>query len=55
MWLLFVKRPKTYQAFEKLCRDYGMTMANIRFQEAWAMAHWLEREDKYEIDSGSKW
>lgn len=49
MWILFVKRPRTYQEFERLCRDYGMTMANIRFQEAWAMAHWLRREGAYEI------
>lgn len=54
MWILFVKRPRTYQAFEKLCREYGMTMANIRFQEAWAMAHWLRRESHYEIDDDSK-
>lgn len=54
MWILFVKKPRTYQAFEKLCRDYGMTMANIRFQEAWAMAHWLKREGRYEIDNDSK-
>lgn len=54
MWILFTKRPATYQAFERLCRDYGMTMANIRFQEAWAMARWLEREGKYVIASESK-
>jgi hypothetical protein len=53
MWILFVKRPKTYQEFEKLCREYGMTMANIRFQEAWAMAHWLCRENLYEISPES--
>jgi len=54
MWILFVKRPRTYQQFETLCRDYGMTMANIRFQEAWAMAHWLRREKRYVIDRDSK-
>jgi hypothetical protein len=54
MWLLFVKRPPTYQEFERLCRDYGMTMANIRFQEAWAMAQWLRREGRYTIDKDSK-
>jgi hypothetical protein len=54
MWILFVKRPTKYQDFEKLCRDYGMTMANIRFQEAWAMAHWLQREGLYVIDKDSK-
>lgn len=53
MWLLFVKRPKTYQEYERLCRDYGLTMANIRFQEAWAMAHWLKREGLYDISDSS--
>lgn len=50
MWLLFVKRPKTYQEYERICRQYGLTMANIRFKEAWAMAHWLAREGLYTID-----
>lgn len=54
MWILFVKRPKTYQEYEKLCRSYGLTMANIRFQEAWAMARWLNRDGLYEIDPSSK-
>lgn len=54
MWILLVKRPKRYEDFESLCREYGMTMANIRFQEAWAMAHWLSREGKYEIEVSSK-
>ncbi|MGW9530493.1 HNH endonuclease [Paenibacillus terrae] len=54
MWLLFTKRPRTYQEFERLCRDYGMTMANIRFEEAWAMAKWLQQENLYDIDPTSK-
>ncbi|MGY3318143.1 HNH endonuclease [Arthrobacter sp. TE12232] len=49
MWLLFVKKPYTYQEYERLCRAYGMTMANVRFHEAWAMAHWLQQEGLYEI------
>ncbi|MDY5450209.1 MAG: HNH endonuclease [Clostridia bacterium] len=53
MWILFTKQPKTYQEYEKLCRDYGLTMANIRFQEAWAMAKWLERDGQYFISSDS--
>lgn len=53
MWLLFTKRPKTYQEYEKLCRAYGLTMANIRFQEAWAMAKWLEKDGFYEISEES--
>jgi len=55
MWVLFTKKPTTYQEFEQLCRNYGMTMANIRFQEAWAMAKWLEQIDEYEIDNNSKY
>ncbi|MGH7131668.1 MAG: helix-turn-helix domain-containing protein [Phycisphaerales bacterium] len=54
MWILFVRRPKTYQEFATFCREYGMTMANIRFEEAWAMARWLEREGKYKIDPSSQ-
>jgi len=55
MWILFTKRPPTYQDFAKLCRDYGLTMANIRFEEAWAMAKWLEREGLYYIAPESKY
>lgn len=55
MWLLLVKRPQTYEAFQDLCRNYGMTMANIRFEEAWAMAIWLARAGLYEIDPDSKY
>lgn len=54
MWIFFTKRPRTYQEFEKHCREYGMTMANIRFQESWAMARWLEREGLYQIDKDSQ-
>lgn len=55
MWLLLVKRPKTYQEYNDLCRRYGLTMANIRFQESWAMAHWLQRQGAYEISEDSKY
>lgn len=54
MWILFTKRPTTYEQYEALCRAYGMTMANIRFQEAWAMARWLEKEGRYYIDPSSR-
>ena len=50
MWILLVKRPKKYSDFERLCREYGLTMANIRFREAWALAEWLAKEGKYDID-----
>ncbi|WP_076669879.1 HNH endonuclease [Lactiplantibacillus plantarum] len=53
MWILFTRTPKTYQEFKKLCRDYQLTMADIRFQEAWAMARWLERKNLYTIDKDS--
>ena len=51
MWILFTKKPKTYKDFERLCREYGMTMANIRFREAWAMAQWLNKIGKYDINN----
>tara|TARA_B100000424_G_C22682848_1_gene373904 strand:- start:43 stop:618 length:576 start_codon:yes stop_codon:yes gene_type:complete len=49
MWILLKERPSNYKTYEKMCRDYGMTMANIRFQEAWALAVWLHKEKKYQI------
>lgn len=50
MWLLFTKRPRTYAEYDKICREYGLTMANVRFHEAWAMAVWLNKIGKYDID-----
>lgn len=55
MWILLTKKPNTYEEFHELCRQYGMTMANIRFEEAWAMAKWLNREGKYSISDTSKY
>jgi 5-methylcytosine-specific restriction endonuclease McrA len=47
MWLLLTFRPGTYEEFKQLCRSYGMTMADIRFQEAWALAEWLSHDSRY--------
>ncbi|MBK8980659.1 MAG: hypothetical protein IPM29_32555 [Planctomycetes bacterium] len=55
MWLLLVKQPANYDDFAKICRRYGMSMASIRFEEAWAMARWLNRIGKYVIDATSKY
>lgn len=55
MWILFTRRPDTYQEFMTLCRKYGLTMASVRFEESWAMAKWLEREGKYNISPDSKY
>lgn len=55
MWILFTKRPTTYQEFAKMCRKYGLTMATVRFEESWAMAKWLAREGMYSIDPASKY
>jgi hypothetical protein len=55
MWLLFVHRPSNYATFHDLCRAYGLTMANIRFEEAWAMARWLQHEGLYDIEPTSKY
>ena len=41
MWILLVIRPRTRDDFVRMCRIYGMTMSDIRMDEAWAMAHWL--------------
>ncbi|MFX0196317.1 MAG: hypothetical protein ACFFCW_09370 [Candidatus Hodarchaeota archaeon] len=52
MWILFVYQPRTLYDYVRLCRLYGMTMANIRMQEGWAMAIWLSRDPNvaYQID-----
>ncbi len=50
MWILLVIRPRNYGEYKALCRNYGLTMADIRFQEAWAQAVWLARQGEYEID-----
>ena len=44
MWILLEIRPRTLVDFVRLCRIYGMTMADIRMQEAWAMTHWLSAD-----------
>ena len=38
-------RPRTIDDYIRMCRLYGMTMSDIRMQEAWAMAHWLARAE----------
>lgn len=55
MWILFTVQPSTYQEYEQLCRSYGLTMASVRFEEAWAMAKWLKKEGKYIISPESKY
>jgi hypothetical protein len=52
MWILFSFKPRTFHDYVLMCRLYGMTMADIRMQEGWAMAHWLQRADdgRYEMD-----
>ena len=55
MWLLLTKRPDTYGEFRDLCRAYGLTMADIRFQEAWALAVWLNRRGLYDLEQEDEW
>src|SRR5262249_18232575 len=43
MWILLVIKPRTLKDYIRMCRLYGMTMSEIRMEEAWAMAHWLAR------------
>lgn len=52
MWILLVVRPRTFLDYKRMCRLYGMTMSDIRMQEAWAMAHWLSKADPpiYDIE-----
>jgi hypothetical protein len=54
MWLLFTFKPRTLKDFVSLCRLYGMTMADVRMREGWAMAEWLEDDHHrpYVIDRG---
>jgi hypothetical protein len=47
VWVLLHHRPKTRDEFYKLCREHGLTMASIRFDEAWALAEWLRKFGKY--------
>lgn len=50
MYVLLRFKPSTLTAFAKHCREHGLTMSGIRFQEAWAMAIWLARDGRYKID-----
>jgi hypothetical protein len=45
MWILLVIRPRSFRDYVRMCRLYGMTMSDIRMQEAWAMAHWLRHTE----------
>ena len=47
IWVLLTHKPSTRDEFYLLCRQHGLTMANIRFDEAWAFAEWLKREGRY--------
>lgn len=47
IWILLAHRPKSRDEFYALCRGHGLTMANIRFDEAWAFAEWLRRDGMY--------
>lgn len=50
VYILLRYRPKNIIEYSNLCRNYGLTMASIRFQEAWALAEWLAKEELYEIE-----
>jgi len=49
-YILLSRRPTTYAAFARLCREHGLTMADIRFVEGWAFAVWLAKAGMYKID-----
>jgi hypothetical protein len=50
MWILLGIRPRSKADFDRMCRLYGMTMASVRMDEAWAMALWLAKEDEASYD-----
>ncbi len=56
MWILVSFRPRTLPDFVRMCRLYGMTMADVRMQEGWAMAHWLNKvgDAHYALDSDDR-
>jgi hypothetical protein len=56
MWILFSFRPRTLLDFVRMCRLYGMTMADVRMQEGWAMAHWLNNlgDAHYALDGDDR-
>lgn len=47
IWILLVEKPTTRDEFYTLCRHHGLTMASVRFDEAWAFAEWLRKEGRY--------
>jgi len=51
-YLILRFTPKTYQEFYKMCRHHGLTMADIRIKEGWALAWWLHKAGLYEISEG---
>ena len=50
IWILLTHKPRTRGEFYQLCREYGLTMASVRFDEAWAFAVWLKKQGKYDHD-----
>ncbi len=42
MWILLTFRPRSLPDYITMCRLYGMTMADIRMREGWAMTHWVQ-------------
>ncbi|MBP2508540.1 hypothetical protein J2855_002175 [Agrobacterium tumefaciens] len=53
IYILLEFKPKTIKEFIKICRSHGLTMSEIRMQEAWAFAIWLSRDGLYEIEAGA--
>jgi hypothetical protein len=47
IWILLSEKPATRDDFYTLCRHHGLTMASVRFDEAWAFAEWLKKEGRY--------
>jgi len=54
MWILLEIQPRTRVDYGRLCRIYGMSMSDIRIDEAWAMAGWLAAERCYQIEDNER-
>lgn len=42
-YIMLTERPKTYNEYKQLCRDYGLTCSDIRIKEGWTLAGWLKK------------
>ena len=41
VYVMVTHRPKTYNEYRTLCREYGLTCSDIRIKEGWVLRSWL--------------